>query len=90
MIRESLGRPLATVHAEDPREQADLVVGVGLQLLHVLEVQVVTKRPEVLTTIVVVILDNLRLFLGYVARFSASTASTAALSGRMPSHQCGG
>ena len=72
MIGGSLGRPRAAIHPKIPGRQSDLVFGVGLQVGRVLEVRIVAKRSEILAAIVVMVLDDLRLLLGDVARFSAS------------------
>ena len=75
VIIEALGCPLAPVQAKVPGRQADLIVGVGLLFGSVLEVRIVAQGTEVLTTVVVVIFDDLWSFLGDVARFGASFLS---------------
>ena len=48
-----------------------LILRVIQHFRHVLEVRVVAKRTEVLSAVVVVILDDLRFLLGDVARFGS-------------------
>ena len=72
LIGSNLKHPRAAIHSKVPRRQADLIVGVGLQLGRVLEARIVAKWSEVFAAIVVMVLDNLRLLLGDVARLGAS------------------
>ena len=72
VIGGSVARPRDTVHSKVPGRQYDLFIRVRLKPGRVLEVRVVAKRSKVIATVVAVVLDNLRLLLGGMARFGAS------------------
>ena len=72
VLRDLVGPPRAAVHAEVPGRQADLIIRVGLHLRPVLKVRIIAEGTEVLAAVVVMVLDDLRLLLGDVARFRAS------------------
>ena len=71
VLASSLRRPLAAVHSKVPGRQVDLI-RVGHTFERVLKVWIVAKGTKVLAAIVMMVLNDLRLLLGDMARFGAS------------------